>query len=138
MAIPKLESNLKEDDKAEEGEISEEPDWEIRQVGTIFEVDPVLGADGYTMDLSMMLEHHTAAPETEPLHINSPPLFHSKRLTTQLALISGSYTLLGSWKPTGKPEYEDNDLMHLIFVTANVLTSSRVIEVEDIAAEGEK
>jgi len=109
--------------KSENGE--EKPKQESmfgsRPVGTILEVDPVLGADNWTIDLNFTLEHHTAPPE----HISvskgiEMPVFHSKEITTQLSLLKGSYILVGSWKPTGKQEYDKNDLMQVVFLTANV------------------
>jgi len=102
---------------------------EVRQVGTIIEVDPVIGADNTTIDLNLSLEHHTAPPET--ISVNGLPVlaFHSKKATANFVLLSGSYTLLASWRPTGKPEYGENDLMHVVFVTANIQTVSGAIEM---------
>lgn len=48
------------------------------------------------------------------------PRFHSKEIKTQVSLIKGDYLLIGTWKPTGKPEYLEKDLTHVVFVTANV------------------
>ncbi|MFK5924928.1 MAG: hypothetical protein QM496_22335 [Verrucomicrobiota bacterium] len=92
-----------------------------RPVGTLLEVDPVLGADNWTIDLSLQLEHHTASPEFIPIRDGIKiPQFHSKEITTQVTLLKGNYLLVGTWKPTGKPEYEREDLMHVVFLTANV------------------
>ncbi|MCF6311163.1 MAG: type II and III secretion system protein [Verrucomicrobiales bacterium] len=92
-----------------------------RPVGTLFEVDPVLGADNWTIDLSFQLEHHTGPPEFIDVSDQlKTPVFHNKEITTQVTLLKESYLLIGTWKPTGKPEYENSDLMHVIFLTANV------------------
>jgi len=118
LPLSKTSSNEKEDENGDK------PDWEIRQVGTLFEVDPVLGSDNFTIDLNFSLEHHTAPPEQSRTNSRSkrdyPPTLHPKKLTTQITLQDGSYILVGSWKPTGKPEYEKNDLMDVIFVTATI------------------
>ncbi len=99
------------------------PSFQIstRPVGTILEVDSVLGVDEWAIDLSLNLQHHTGPPEF--ISINDQieiPQFHNKEITAQVTLSSGSYILIGSWKPTGKPEYENSELMHVVFLTANV------------------
>ena len=122
--IPFLEQVEK---KPEEGEkkATQETVIDTRPVGTILEIDPVLGADNWTIDLSFNLEHHTGPPEFIPVGKEIEiPVFHSKEITTQLTLLKGSYLLVGTWKPTGKPEYEKEDLTQVIFLTANVQYSN--------------
>lgn len=118
--VPFLEQAENESKEGEE-KPRREPVIGIRPVGTILEVDPVLGADNWTIDLSLNLEHHTAPPEFFPVAKEVEiPIFHSKEITTQISLLKGSYVLVGTWKPTGKAEYEEKDLTHLVFLTANV------------------
>lgn len=94
---------------------------EERQVGTILTVDAVLDLDHETIELNLDLEHHTALPEMKPLTKGVEiPQFHSKKITTVIIIRKGDYLLIGSWKPTGKPEHAEKDLSHVIFVTANV------------------
>ncbi len=113
----------------EEPSKGSEQTWEVRQVGTILEVDPLIGSDNTTIDLNLSLEHHTALPETILVNGSSVLAFHFKKTITNFVLLSGSYTLLSSWRPTGKPEYGENDLMHVAFVTANIQTVSGAIEM---------
>lgn len=111
---------------------------EVRQVGTILEVDPVIGADNTTIDLSLSLEHHTALPET--ISVSGKPVlaYHYKKTTSNFVLLSGSYALLASWRPTGKPEYRENDLMQIAFVTANIQTVSGAIEMIETSSTAKK
>ncbi|MFT5104658.1 MAG: hypothetical protein ACI9UA_000273 [Pseudoalteromonas tetraodonis] len=90
-----------------------------RAYGTILEVEPNIDADGFTVNLNLALEHHTAEPE----FIGHRPLrYHAKAIQTNCVLIDGIYLVLGTWKPTGRPEYEETGVRHLVFVTANLQT----------------
>ncbi len=78
---------------------------DTRLVGTIFEVEPILEPDGETIALSIELEHHSAPPVMKPLtNRTQVSQFHSNKITSHIQLRKGGYVLLGSWKPTGKPE----------------------------------
>ncbi|MCF6314608.1 MAG: hypothetical protein L3J39_19325 [Verrucomicrobiales bacterium] len=95
--------------------------FKIQSVGTILEADLVLGADEWTVDLTIHLEHHTAAPVLGPTAERmQTPQAHNKEIITQLVMYSGNYLLIGTWKPTGKKEYQEKDLTHVVFLTANV------------------
>ena len=111
---------------------------EVRQVGTILEVDPIIGSDNTTIDLSLSLVHHTAPPET--ISVDGKPVlaYHCKKTTSNFVLLSGSYTLLASWRPTGKPEYRENDLMQIAFVTANIQAVSGAIEMIEMSDTAKK
>lgn len=139
--VPILEQTEKKPEKGKE--ISEqEPTIGTRPVGTIFEVDPVLEADNWTLDIAINIEHHTGPPEFFSVGKElEAPIFHSKEIITHITLLNGSYLLVGTWKPTGKPEYEKNDLMHVIFLTASVQNTRDygVIQpVEDDKTKGKK
>ncbi len=109
---------------------------ERRQIGTLLEVDPVIGADNRTIDLILTLEHHTSDPQIPAADSNMPPSFHAKQIITSLTLVDNSYILAGSWKPTGKLVYEENDLMHLLFITASLQRPTGFVEVmENVAGE---
>lgn len=43
-----------------------------------------------------------------------------KEITTQITFANGSYILAGTWKPSSNPEYEEKDLMHVVFLTVNI------------------
>ncbi|MCF6314607.1 MAG: hypothetical protein L3J39_19320 [Verrucomicrobiales bacterium] len=91
-------------------------------MGTVFEVDPVLAVDTWTMGLAINLEYHTAPPVLKPVVERKEEVqFHRKKITTKVTLYSGNYLLIGSWRPTGKAVYQEKDLMHVIFLTANVM-----------------
>lgn len=107
-----------------------EPYFETRNIGTTLELDPVLGPDDKTIDLNFTLEHHSAPPTYRTLsarfagsdHLyNIPaPEFHVKKITTQMTLLDGNIKMIGAWRPTGKPEFEANDLMQIAFLKADV------------------
>ena len=46
--------------------------FEMRKVGSVFEVEPVVGADGHTIELNFSHELHPAAPETRGAHFRDP------------------------------------------------------------------
>ncbi|MCB1088472.1 MAG: hypothetical protein KDM63_15650 [Verrucomicrobiae bacterium] len=104
--------------------------FETRDVGSIFEVDPVIGGDDYTIDLNFSLEHHTVPPVMQPTTVTSPktgkvvvvemPEFHSKRITTQITMRDGSTKCVGAWRPTGKPEFETADVMQVAFLRTDL------------------
>lgn len=105
--------------------------FEMEKVGLIWEVDPVIGADGATIDLSTDVTYHTAAPthrdkapvnDIQTLRIDSPEVdFHKGKTTTAITLRDGMKHLLGLWKPRGTPELENADLLQAVFVDARIL-----------------
>ena len=113
-----------------------------RIVGTVFEIDPVLGVDDSTVDVSFSLEHHTAPPEHTTTQIRLPdsenniefslPVFHSKSITTQITMASGTTRIIGVYRPSGKAEYEEQDLMEIAFLKGNaVLTKMPIFSIEN-------
>ena len=95
--------------------------FDTRSYGTILEVEPNIDADGVTLSINIALEHHTAEPVfAELVEGIKSPAFHAKKIQTNCTLFAGDYTILGTWKPTGKPDYEQSDLRHLVFLTANI------------------
>lgn len=104
--------------------------FETRNVGTTFEVDPVIGADDYTIDLNLSLEHHTTPPIMRPISVTSPnsghvvtvemPEFHAKSITTQITIGAGGVKCIGAWRPTGKPEYAEADAMQVVFLKVDI------------------
>ncbi len=44
------------------------------------------------------------------------PEFHCKRITTNVIMRANTTTLIGPWRPTGKPEFEDSGLMQVAFL----------------------
>ena len=92
------------------------PELAVRKVGTVFEVDPVLGPDNATVDLNLELVFHTAPPTESSMEVLFPdlkkpmkisvPEFHAREIKTQETMLAGTAKLIGSWRPTGKPEFE--------------------------------
>lgn len=115
--------NVKSDDQG-----SQSFHHQLRSAGTRFEVDPVMGPDGFTIDLDFDLEHHFALPairnnEAEKVpSIGSPAIdFHFAKVTTSVTMHSGMTKLIGLWKPEGAPEFEGKDLMQAAFLTATIV-----------------
>jgi|GEM_PF-1799875 len=105
---------------------------EIRSVGTRMELDPTMGADGYTIDVDLTPEHHTAAPlrrEEDLLSAESGkarkliPLtdFYAEKICASLTLFDGTSRIIAVWKPTGKPEFETQDILHIAILEAGVI-----------------
>lgn len=81
--------------------------YETRNVGTTLEVDPVLGADERTVDLSLSPEivyfageeDYGVYAEGESEVVARTPVFYTVKATTQVTLISGNYLLLAAISP---------------------------------------
>jgi type II secretory pathway component GspD/PulD (secretin) len=98
-------------------------EFDTRAYGTILEAEPSVGADGFTISLNIALEHHTAEPQLDTIADGIvSPRFHAKTIQTNCVLLDGGYLILGTWKPTGKDEYAEGDVRHIVFVTANLQT----------------
>jgi hypothetical protein len=78
-----------------------------------FEVDPVLGADGYTIDLNFSLEHPipVGPAEGESKQAAGPGAFRQAGITSTVTLTHGSFVLVGSWD-------SGEDSVHSVFLTA--------------------
>lgn len=101
--------------------------FETRNVGTTLEVDPVLGADNWTLDLNMAPEivaltgYDHWPPENElPMFTVSMPRFYTMKFTTQIVTLRGRYTFIGTARPH-KPAVEGRKKpIVLTFVRADV------------------
>ncbi|MCB1063522.1 MAG: hypothetical protein KDN20_11450 [Verrucomicrobiae bacterium] len=111
------------------------PDFSTQNVGTALEVEPVIGGDGETIDINLSLEYHTSPPTKETVNMAVPgtekafdvltPVFHAKKITTQLTLMDGEVKLIGAWRPTGKLEFETRDVMQVAFLKVDIQTTSK-------------
>lgn len=107
------------------------PIFQTRLVGTIFAIDSVLGTNEFTMEADFSLEYHTAPPTQQKTQIYlqdtkgsvavTLPTFHFKKISTSLSTISGTTRIIGTCRPTGKPEYEKEDLMDVVFLRSDVV-----------------
>jgi hypothetical protein len=103
----------------------------MRPVGFDLDLDPVIGPDGTTADLNLTLGYDHAPPTTrrEPLvaddkvfRFHPPGLeFHRTKLSTAVILHAGQRRLLGIWKPTGLPEFENADVMQAAFIKVDIV-----------------
>jgi len=103
---------------------------EQRDVGFKVELEPTVGDDGQLVDLQIAPEFHTAAPiehrerilDTQGRRLEFPLTdYHVAKLTTSITLLDGSARLLSLYKPTGKPEFEKEDILQAIFITCDIL-----------------
>lgn len=84
--------------------------------GTTFEVDPVLGADEYTIDLNFRLEHDPDSEANWPSASSSGStgfVTRPKSISSQITVIDGSYLLVGNWT-------SGDGTMQVVFLTATV------------------
>jgi hypothetical protein len=86
-------------------EVSEEHPvkFETRNVGMTLEVDPVVSADGKTIDVNLVpeLTEHVDDVELGPTASGVPvnaPIFHTAKVTTSVTVPNGRYVLVGSTK----------------------------------------
>tara|TARA_R110000850_G_scaffold204570_12_gene330793 strand:+ start:200 stop:976 length:777 start_codon:yes stop_codon:yes gene_type:complete len=101
--------------------------FETRNVGTTFEVDPVVGADGDVVDLNLAPEivqmgentqHVTTLGDVE-MTVDTPHFMTSK-VTTQVSVRPGDYSFLGTSR-LGIPELPDaDDPILLMFIRCDV------------------
>jgi hypothetical protein len=103
---------------------------EMRQVGLRLELEPTVNSDGATVELTLAPEYHTAPPlehrehliDTQGRRLEFPLTdFFTSKTTTGITIPSGSARLLSLYKPTGKPEFEKEDILQAIFITCDVL-----------------
>jgi len=92
---------------------------ESRTYGTMLEVEPQVNNFG-SISMNFNLEYHTAEPQLValPNGVNTPR-FHPKKINTTVGVKNGGYVLVGTWKPTGRPEHAEVDLLHVVFATAS-------------------
>ncbi|QIF05168.1 hypothetical protein [Roseimicrobium sp. ORNL1] len=105
--------------------------FNMRPVGFDLDLDPVIGPDGITVDLNLTLGYDHTPPTTrrEPLvaddkvfRFQPPGLeFHRTKLSTAFTMHEGQRRLLGIWKPTGLPEFENTDVMQAAFMKVDIV-----------------
>lgn len=103
---------------------------ESRHVGLRMELEPAVGADGATVELTLAPEFHTAPPYEHREHWidtqgrrHEVPLtdYHTAQVTTGITLPDGMVRLLSLHKPTGTPDLEKEDVLQVIFITCDIL-----------------
>lgn len=103
---------------------------EMRQVGFRLELEPTIGADGVTVDLTLAPEFHTAPPFEHREHVIDTqgrrlefPLtdYYAAKVVTGITISDGSARLLSLHKPAGRPGFEKEDILQAIFITCDIL-----------------
>jgi hypothetical protein len=103
---------------------------ETRIIGLNIELEPTTSEDSPFVNLILSAEFHTAPPFEHREHLIAPqghrlefPLtdYFTSKLTTGITLPSGSARLLSLYKPTGKPEFDKEDILQAIFITCDIL-----------------
>lgn len=105
---------------------------EMRRVGLTVELEPTIGAEGVTVELSLAPEFHTSPPfehreyitDTQGRRLEFPLTdYFTSKLTTSITLPDGTTRLLSLYKPTGNPDLEKADILQAIFITCDILRS---------------
>lgn len=102
--------------------------YKTRDLGTRLEVDPVLGADGVTVDLNLAPERVAhggdswwPVPEEGYSFFQiRMPTFIREKITTQVTTHDGRYVFLGGYRPDDTVETEIEDPFILVFARADV------------------
>ncbi len=104
--------------------------FETRNVGTTLEVDPVLGADGSTVDLSLSPEivYHVGEEEYgvyregESEVVAKVPLFYTMKVTTQVTMIDGEYCFVAVQSPfQEEDDLADRERKVMVFFKTDVI-----------------
>ncbi|MEX2579204.1 MAG: hypothetical protein WD342_09105 [Verrucomicrobiales bacterium] len=104
-------------------------------IGTSLEVDPVLGADGDTVDIVITFEYDYAPPviagppegadDGNKLVLDGPTTrFHRANVLTSTTMRSGMIRLVGTWNPEGTPEFDNADIAQALFIKVDVVPVS--------------
>lgn len=102
-------------------------DIERIPLGLQFEIDPVLGADGFTIDLNASIQRQSQPPTehfaaAEPQTVDAPSVdFHPQVLTTAFTTADKLWRMIGTWQPVGADGKLDPAVMQAIFIQAVVL-----------------
>jgi hypothetical protein len=107
--------------------------FEMRPVGITLEVDPVIGADGVSVDLNIAPEIVYQNDDTlfakwktkEAEAEITQPVFYSLKMSTSITLISGQAHLAGVLSPKDEKGRRDGSRKVLLFVRADILLAGK-------------
>ena len=114
---------------------------ETQKEGTLFEFDPVVGADGRTIDVSFSLNHQHKPGSTrwEPLTGGSAEKVEVKwtdrplaRVATSLTVLDGDTRMVGVWTLDGETDPARLGLVRAAFFQANLVA---LLPLEDSRVE---
>ncbi len=123
---------------AKEGAIASQisPVQNTQRVGTIIGVDPVIGADGITIDLRVSIDHDYAEPQQIESTANiadgqiqldgSTTTFRDVEVSSGMTLRSGMHRMISVWEPKGIPEGENADLLQAAWVQATLILMDEI------------
>ncbi len=106
--------------------------FETRNLGRTLEVDPVLGADEFTIDLNLAPEfvelagiNEWPSPKVEEMFKTTMPTFHTQKITTQVTTHDGEYVFLGTTRPLKSADPKRKDPIVLNFVRGDISSMVR-------------
>ncbi len=99
---------------------------ETTQTGLQFEIEPVIGPDGTTVDINFDLTYHYAPPtermalagEAGPFGKIEVPVtdYHRAKVQTAMTFVDGMTRLIGVWRPEGVAELDKQDVLQAAFL----------------------
>ena len=98
--------------------------FSVRNIGFTLEVDPVIGEDGKTVDLTLAPEVVKVIGSQARGHGLNSPVFRSQKFNTSITMSSGHPMFLGTQHPplnSGVPGNNTTDQVWLSFVTPKVV-----------------
>ena len=107
---------------------------EERDVGFKVEVEPVVESDGQLVGVEIATDFHTAQPiehrerilDTQGRRLEFPLTdYQIAHITTATTIPDGCARLISLYKPTGKPKFENEDILQAIFITCDILRAGK-------------
>ncbi len=102
-------------------------------VGTSWKLEPVIGADGQSIDLNVELIFDYAPAEIIKGRISNQgeialgmPTFSEARSNSSMTFLSGATRMLSMWKPTSNVGSDQPDLLHAAFLTATIIRAPEI------------
>ena len=104
------------------------------KVGTKLEIESTSTEDNIPLQFHYVIEHHTSAAEHHIENLTQAgqptleiPLsdYNIERVRGNVTMASGTARILAVWKPMGKPEYEEHDLLHIAILEAAAVGSEK-------------
>jgi hypothetical protein len=138
LGISRIETQTGSRGRAEQGVqhpfLTEALASDLRLVGFRTEVQVSKSAPHAALGLTLSSEFHPAAPSEHREYVIDAqgrrvefPLtdFHVMKLTTETVVPDGNARLLAVWKPVGTPEWEKADLLQVLFITCDEVSTSK-------------
>ena len=120
---------------------------ESTPVGTSLELDPVIGEDGETVDVTLALDHNYGQPTQrwEPLSLTAGQRVESEmtdqhlmKMNTSITMRKDSVRIIGLWSPTETPAAANLQLAFLRAVPVRLASKQNPAISELLKTHGEK